>query len=214
MFSFLLIQNIIAKCPIEENKFPQLEVVPTLWDIQGVWLDQLSSRQVDTHFYCTQQTNTAYNSSSLRTDTLSSMAQGKIPYRAAFINNLHEQKYQEMVFDLIPDSPTAEPFANSLFFLIDYKKDNYYAWMICNESDEYEFHVSAKEGSDITNVDTKVLEILEEYSLNPKNYSFHQEVHDQDVCGTCFERGEECFRGDQCCSNRCTSLGGIFWSCA
>ena len=103
IFNILLllffIKEIVSKCPIDEKNFPQLSITPSLNDMQGVWLDQLSSREVDTRFYCTQQTNTAYNRTSLRTDTYSSMIKGKIPYRAAFINNLHEQKYHEMVFD-------------------------------------------------------------------------------------------------------------------
>jgi hypothetical protein len=37
------------------------------------------------------------------------------------------------------------------------------------------------------------------------------ELYDDAVC---LDRGESCFRGDQCCSGRCTSAAAVVWTCA
>jgi len=217
-----------AACPTGGLQFPQLENVPSLEQLQGVWLDQLSSRESDTHFYCTQQANSDFNETSFRTDTTCSI-QGTKPYSASFINVAVPQKKQELVFELVPASLTAHWFAGSLFFLIDYRPDDnvnggYYSWMICNDSDEYEFHVSAREGADLRGVEKRVLGILDDYGLNPEAQTFHQEPHDPNTCsdglnsfahsGECLERGESCYKGEQCCSNRCSSWNAIVWTCA
>ena len=86
--------------------------------------------------------------------------------------------------------------------------------MVCNDSDEYEFHVSAREGADLTGVGDKVLKILDDYGLNPQGQTFHQEPHDDTCPSQCLATGEVCFRGEQCCSGRCTSLASIRWTCA
>jgi hypothetical protein len=238
-----LVATVKAACPSEALRFPQLETVPSLEQLNGVWLDQLSSRKADSHFYCTQQSNSKSNETSYRTDTTSSMVQGKVPYSASFVNVGVPQKQSEMVFELVPASRTAHWFTGSLFFLVDYRADDhpsggYYSWMICNESDEYEFHVSAREGTDLTGVQDRVLGILDTYALNPQGQTFHQEPHDTKTCpsvnvvadvtarghddkdddgddeGECLARGDSCFRGDECCSGRCTSWNAIVWTCA
>ena len=214
VFVVALLAAVKGACPTDSLKFPQLETVPSLEQLHGVWLDELSSREADTHFYCTQQSNAALNRTSYRTDTTSSMAEGKVPYRAAFINNMHPSKGRELVFDLVPDSQTAHWFAGSLFFLVDFVEEKYYSWMICNDSDEYEFHISAREGTDLSGVADKVLGILDDYHLNPQGQTFHEEPHNSDVCQACLSKGEVCFRGDQCCSDRCTSWNNVRWTCA
>lgn len=237
----LCLPSLWAACPTDGLQFPQLETQPSLEQLQGVWLDRLSSRLADTYFYCTQQANFALNETSYRTDTTSYVgAQGTKPYSASFINVGVPQIKQELVFELVPASRTAHWFAGSLFFLIDYRPDDhvnggYYSWMICNDSNEYEFHVSAREGTDLTGVEKMVLSILDEYNLNPEAQAFHQEPHDPTICsipapnvvstpdfwnsssvpsGECLGRGESCYKGEQCCSDRCSSWNAVVWTCA
>jgi hypothetical protein len=51
--------------------------------------------------------------------------------------------------------------------------------MICSDaSDDYEFHVSARTGANITSVGDHVLNVLDRHRLNPKGYTFYEEPHD------------------------------------
>ena len=59
--------------------------------------------------------------------------------------------------------------------------------MICDDSDNYEFHISAKEGSNLEGIDTNI-KILDDYNRT-KNYTLHQEPHDADICQPCGARG-------------------------
>ena len=87
------------------------------------------------------------------------------------------------MFDLVPVSDSARWFAGSTFFLVDYLPNAYYAWMICNDSDEYEFHISSRNTStDLSGIPQRVLSILDSYNLNPQNYTFHEEPHDEAKC--------------------------------
>ena len=185
VMALFVVSIVDSACPTSSSQFPQLETQPeSLGALDGIWLDEFSSREADTHFYCTQQANAQLNATSYRTDTTSFMAQGKLPYAASFINVGVAQQGSELVFELVPASRSAHWFAGSLFFLVDYQPDAYYAWMICNDSDEYEFHISARQGAKLDGIPDRVLGILDDYGLNPQGQTFHEEPHPVDVCST------------------------------
>ena len=165
-----------AACKEKVEDYPPVPLLTDLSQLDGEWLDIYSSRLADTLFDCTSQVNTKANETSYTTSTTSITARGE-PYEALFLNIVKDNFDVPYIFDLIPRSWSAHWFKGSTFFLLDFEPDSYYAWMICNDSDEYEFHISAKANADVAGVDTKVLSILDEYDLNPNNDTFHEETH-------------------------------------
>lgn len=140
----------------------------------------LSSRLADTQFECTTQSNKIYNESAYVTSTTCLLRE--YPYQLEVMNVLSSSDCLS-VFDLVPVSESARWFEGSTFFLIDYLPDNYYSWMICNDSDEYEFHISSRNTStDLTGIPERTLAILDVYDLNPQNYTFDEEPHDESEC--------------------------------
>ena len=123
-FSFVF-QGSLAGCPKNYNQYPQIDNIVSLKQLRGVWLDQLSSREVDENFFCTQQANSGINDTSYQTDTTSSVKKLRIPYHASFINVGLPRKKDELVFNLVPNSRTAHWFAGSMFFIVDFRPDNH-----------------------------------------------------------------------------------------
>ena len=180
---FVLVTSLtstIASCPSSFDGYPSTSL-SSLQELNGDWVDMYSSRLADTHFECTTQSNKFVNDTSYMTSTTCLLRD--YLYELEVLNILFSSKDSMSVFDLVPVSESARWFAGSTFFLVDYLPDEYYSWMICNDSDEYEFHISSKTTStDLTGVPEKVLSILASYGLNPQNYTFHEEPHNETKC--------------------------------
>ena len=155
--SIQLISVALAKCPVNAEEYPLVDY-RAVQQITRVWLDAYSSREADTHFSCTQQENIVESEEQSDYDFFThttSLVNGTNEYSAKFLNQgipelINRKSYYgtPTVFNLKPLSFNAHWFAGSKFFLIDGVLDGqgkWYAWMICNDSDEYEFHISARQ---------------------------------------------------------------------
>ena len=171
-----------SSCPKSVDGYPSIENLSSLQELNGEWVDMFSSRLADTHFECTTQSNKLFNESAFMTSTTCLLRE--YSYQLEVLNVLSFPECMS-VFDLVPVSDSARWFEGSTFFLVDYLPDNYYSWMICNDSDEYEFHISSRNTStDLSGIPQKVLSILDTYDLNPQNYTFYEEPHDDTKCNT------------------------------
>ncbi|KAK3247998.1 hypothetical protein CYMTET_42522 [Cymbomonas tetramitiformis] len=171
----LILPSISASCPAV---FPSLDESFTQDFLAGEWVDAYSSRSLDTHFQCTHQNVSIFNSTAHKVTTSSKLV---FPVGPSFVFEFLNVAYPKAtnVFHQNGENTFGKFFHNSTLLIADYsRKLQYYAWYICNESDEYEFHINVRPGVALSDdAVNSVLKVFHGLNLNPGNATFNFEAY-------------------------------------